>query len=175
VPKGDVVRPTKDRVKASVFSALESRSLIEDAVVLDLYAGSGALGIEAVSRGAAHATLVDHTGAALAAARANVAAVGLADRITVVGGDASRFVAGARGRTFDLVFVDPPYDTPTTDVVALGAAAAELTPGGVIVLERPTRPQPDDLGELTAPSGWRESWRRTFGDTLVVFWTSDSD
>ena len=77
------VRPTKDRVKASVFSALDARGLLDDAVVLDVFAGCGALGLEALSRGAAQASFTDTDRLAIAAVRENVAALGMADRAVV--------------------------------------------------------------------------------------------
>ena len=160
------VRPTKDRVKAAVFSALDARGLLVDAVVLDLYAGCGALGLEAVSRGAAVATLVDNDRAAQVALRANVEALGVASQVQVLA--ASAETAARSGRTVDLVFVDPPYDLAAEVVDALLVELVQRTPGGTIVLERPARgvlPQP--------PSGWVSTWQRTFGDTLIVFLQED--
>jgi 16S rRNA (guanine966-N2)-methyltransferase len=110
-PAGTTTRPTSDRVREATFNALGSLGAIESADVLDLFAGSGALGIEALSRGAAHATFVDQDRAARAAVAANLAACGLADRAEVVASTAERFVADAvrAGRRFDLALLDPPY------------------------------------------------------------------
>lgn len=165
VPKGDAVRPTKDRVKAAIFSALDSRGLLHGASVLDLYAGSGSLGIEAVSRGAASATFVESAPPAIDAVRHNVELCGFGPASTIVARNATTFVAAARS-TFDVAFVDPPYET-ADDVLAplIETLAATIVPGGLIVLERPVRSNPP------VPSEWRESWHRRFGDTLVVFLT----
>jgi len=127
VPPGDGVRPTSDRVKESVFSALGPARLV-GARVLDLYAGSGALGLEALSRGAAGALLVERDAAAARAIRANIATLGFGDRATLrVAAVAA--VLGGPGPTapFDLVLLDPPYDTSASELeaalLAVGAAA----------------------------------------------------
>src|SRR4051812_35762041 len=152
------VRPTKDRVKASVFSALDARGLLDGAVVLDLFAGCGALGLEALSRGAAQAVLVERDPAALHALRQNIAALDLADRATVRAGSAERMLSdpgagprgtGSTGTTFDVAFVDPPYETHPEPVAALLSRLAERVPGGTIVLERPARG-----GAVEPPAGW---------------------
>lgn len=102
------MRPTSDRVREATFNALTSLGAVEGATVLDLFAGSGALGIEALSRGAEAATFVDDDPNALAAVRANLASTGLAGAATVVRSEASRFVASRPSR-FDLALLDPPY------------------------------------------------------------------
>lgn len=200
VPSGVVVRPTKDRVKAAIFSALDARGLLADALVLDLYAGSGALGLEAVSRGAAGATLVERHPEAIAAIRSNVATCGFESLVRVEARDVERFVASCTS-TFDLVFVDPPYEFGDDLVEQMLRSVADLAPGGTLVVERPSRPrrargaapEPSERGHVRTdgpmdgptggptggpagwpmgwPMGWTESWRRSFGDTLVVFWT----
>ncbi|MDQ3147020.1 MAG: RsmD family RNA methyltransferase [Actinomycetota bacterium] len=109
-PKGLDTRPTGDRVRQATFDALTSLGVIEDAVVLDLFAGSGAMGIEALSRGAATATFVDTSVAAVAAIEANLATTGLTARATVERVDAARFVSTSTSR-WDLAVVDPPYAT----------------------------------------------------------------
>ncbi len=106
-PPGLGTRPTTDKVREAVFNALGSRDLIRDATVADLYAGSGALGIEALSRGAAHCTFLERDRTALRILRGNLVNLGLEDRSTVVAGDA---LITVRGRTIDLVMADPPYD-----------------------------------------------------------------
>ncbi len=170
VPRGELVRPTKDRVKAAIFSALDSRGLLVDAVVLDLFAGSGALGIESLSRGAAAATVVERHGAALEVITANRGVLDEPDRLRIHAGDVAAFLTSTRS-TFDVVFCDPPYEMTNAAVGEVLAAATTVAPGGIVVLERPTRPQRDDSTEMPHPSDWRESWRRSFGDTLVTFWT----
>ena len=109
-PADRPVRPTADRVREAWMSILADR--IAGARVLDLFAGSGALGLEALSRGASHATFVELAPAALAAIRANVAALGLAGRVTIRRGDALRLVARLEPRAFDLALADPPYTIP---------------------------------------------------------------
>lgn len=168
VPPGPHIRPTKDRVKEAVFSALDARGLLVDAVVVDLYAGSGALGLEALSRGAARVTLVERDRAALAALRTNVAAVAAPADDThrtaeVVATDAMGWLRRG-GPTADLVLADPPYDLGADDLAALVEAAAVRAPGGTIALETAVTP-----GAPPPPAGWLVRWQRRFGDTLVTF------
>ena len=106
-PHGRATRPTSDRVREATFNALGSLGLVEGATVLDLFAGSGAMGIEALSRGAEHATFVDDERSAVETIRANLERTSLAERATVVRSDALRFVAD--GARFDLGVIDPPY------------------------------------------------------------------
>jgi 16S rRNA (guanine966-N2)-methyltransferase len=158
-------RPTQDRVKEALFSSLGD--VVLDAVVLDLYAGSGALAIEALSRGAARAVLVDSDRAAVAAITANLEATDLSGRATVVGRAAGSFVtAGAAGGPFDLVLLDPPYDTPSAEVGALLdalARAGAVIRGGSVVVERAA------TGEVVPlPTGWDVRRERSYGDTLVT-------
>jgi 16S rRNA (guanine966-N2)-methyltransferase len=161
------VRPTKDMVREAQFSALDARGAIVDARVLDLFAGSGALAIEALSRGADTATFVERNRDAVGAIRANLQTLGYEDRAKVVVLDAARFVEGPppSEAPFDLVLADPPYDTPDEDVTAL--LAALMAPGWVtddviISVERPVR------HPVIAPEGCTNGWERTFGDTLLT-------
>ena len=110
VPADVRVRPTADRVREAWMSILAGR--LPGARVLDLFAGSGALGLEALSRGAAHATFVDLLPAAIATIHANAAALGVADRVTVRRGDALRFIQKLEPDAFDLALADPPYTLP---------------------------------------------------------------
>ena len=103
------VRPTADRVREAWFSIVQPR--LDGAKVLDLFAGSGALGLEALSRGAAIVTFVELASASLAALRENVAALDVEDRVRIHRGDALKFVAGAAPRAYDVAFADPPYTT----------------------------------------------------------------
>jgi 16S rRNA (guanine966-N2)-methyltransferase len=107
-PAGRRTRPTADRVREAVFNALWSRGALDGARVVDLYAGSGALGIEALSRGAVHATFVDSDRAARAAIARNLDACGFTDRADVVAVPVERFL-DLLARPFDLAFCDPPY------------------------------------------------------------------
>lgn len=110
IPRGLDIRPTSDRAREAVFNRLHSYDLVDGAVVLDLFAGSGALGIEALSRGAESVTFVDQSPAAIAAIRSNLEAIGFdGAAATVVRSSAHAFLAGSRS-SFDVAFLDPPYD-----------------------------------------------------------------
>ncbi|MDB5069409.1 MAG: rsmD [Candidatus Eremiobacteraeota bacterium] len=117
-PPGRAVRPTPARVKEALFSILGSR--VDDARVLDLFAGSGALGFESLSRGAAHVTFVEKHRPTAEALRASARALGIADHVEVINAPAERAVKAIPGR-YDLVFADPPYatDYPQTTFAAL--------------------------------------------------------
>ncbi|HEX2038688.1 MAG TPA: RsmD family RNA methyltransferase, partial [Acidimicrobiales bacterium] len=148
-PKGADVRPTSDRTRESIFNVLMSLGGVEGATVADLFAGTGALGIEALSRGAAHATFVDRD---VGLVRTNLEAVGLADRATVVRADVLRWVESAPA--VDLAFADPPY--AFDDWLAL---LARLEAGlAVLESDRPIEP-----GER-----WRVLRTKQYGSTVVV-------
>ena len=125
-PAGDDIRPTKGIVREAMFSALSSRGAIADAVVLDLYAGTGALGLEALSRGADRAVLVERDRRALEAIEANVEHTGFVDRARVVRSDVEDFLDAPPPpeAPFDLVFADPPYD----DASAVAHSLADALP-----------------------------------------------
>jgi 16S rRNA (guanine966-N2)-methyltransferase len=156
-PAGRDTRPTTDRVRESVFNALDSLGAVAGATVLDLFAGSGALGIEALSRGAAHCTFVELDRAALAAIRANLSATGLGDRAAVTTGDARRVLASLAlsGRRFHLALLDPPY--ATTDWEQL----LDQLPAEVAVLESDR--------DVPLPPGWVSMRSRRYGGTVVIF------
>jgi 16S rRNA (guanine966-N2)-methyltransferase len=140
-------------VREAVFSSLESRGEVEGARVVDLFAGTGAFGIEALSRGAAHAVFVDADPVALAAVRSNLAATALADRSAVVRSDVMRFLEGG-GDQFDLAFVDPPYEYDAwSEVLALLSA-------GTAVLESDR--------ELAPGEPWRTVKQKRYGGTVVT-------
>jgi 16S rRNA (guanine966-N2)-methyltransferase len=168
VPPGDGVRPTKDIVREAVFSALDARGAIVDASVLDLYAGSGALAIESLSRGAARAVLVERDRTALAAITENISTLGLDADVRVARADVVSFLASPPPpeAPFDLVLADPPYGTTDADVAGLlGALTAPgwLAPDALLAVERPVK------SEIDPPDGLRTCWERTFGDTLMFF------
>jgi 16S rRNA (guanine966-N2)-methyltransferase len=178
VPKNAPTRPTADRVKESLFSMIETlllwgrpeaeiggEEVWAGLRVLDLYAGSGALGIEALSRGAARATFVERDAGAVAAIRANLAALGLAGQAEVRAGDAARAVAAGLPPV-DLVVMDPPYGEPDTlDVAARIAEAAWLAPDAVVVVEHSDRlALPAKLGNLDLQ---RE---RRYGETVLTLY-----
>ena len=133
-PDGRGLRPTADRVRETLFNWLQGR--VAGARVLDLFAGSGALGLEALSRGAAEAVFVERAAPAVRALRDNLRLLGLAERARVVQGEARRYLAGASG-PFDLVFLDPPF---ADDLLAASAEALSahglLAPGAWIYLEQ---------------------------------------
>ena len=162
VPPGDAVRPTADRVREALFSSLGAR--VVGASVLDAFAGSGALGLEARSRGAAHVTSVEQDRRALDALRRNVAAVDL-DAVEVVAGDVLRLVRDRRlpGAPYDLVLLDPPYALAEGPLATLlGDLVTSLAPGAEVVVERAT--------SAPAPS-WPEALRptdvRRYGSTRL--------
>ncbi|MEZ0163929.1 16S rRNA (guanine(966)-N(2))-methyltransferase RsmD [Kineococcus sp. LSe6-4] len=165
VPPGETTRPTSDRVREALFSALEAAGAVQGARVLDLYAGSGALGLEAASRGAAQVVLVEAARPAAATARANVAALGLPG-VRVVTDRAERFAASPAAVVeggWDLVLLDPPYAVPTGDVTALlDVLAPLLAPAATLVVERSSRtPEP---GWPDVVDGVRQ---RRYGETTV--------
>jgi 16S rRNA (guanine966-N2)-methyltransferase len=133
-PPGDATRPTADRVRETLFSMLVSRiGSFEGLRVADLFAGSGALGLEALSRGAAHATFVEQDNAAVTALRANCEHLNAADKVRIVAGSALKL---AKAEPFDLIFADPPYQQGSgTAVVAAVEAAAWLAPAGWMSIE----------------------------------------
>jgi 16S rRNA (guanine966-N2)-methyltransferase len=159
-PRGRATRPTSDRVREALFSIL---GVVEGARVLDLFAGSGALAIEALSRGAAEATLVDSSRAAIAAARRNLEALGLGAELRQQG--AIPFLRNARseGRLYDLVFLDPPYRRASSLGPELATALEPvLAPGARVVCESDRRaPLELRLRQAAEPQA------RAYGDTLI--------
>ena len=155
-PEGRQTRPTADRTRETLFSMLASRLGSFDGLrVADLYAGSGALGLEALSRGAAHATLIETDGGAVKAIEANVAALGARERVSVRPVSASKLPAS---EPFDLIFSDPPYQPGSgTAAAAAVAKAGWLAPGGWMAIE--TR-----RGDPVAPPGhWEIDAEREVG------------
>ncbi|HWD65621.1 MAG TPA: 16S rRNA (guanine(966)-N(2))-methyltransferase RsmD [Solirubrobacteraceae bacterium] len=156
-PRGRDVRPTSDRVREALFSVLAD---VSEERVLDLFAGSGALGIEALSRGAASATFVDSSATALAAVRANLATLHLAGDVHAL--TAARFLATAREgrRLYDLVFIDPPYRQARALGPDLSAALPPVLSGQARVVVESDRRAPLDL-QLPL------DFERRYGDTLI--------
>ncbi|MBK9178951.1 MAG: 16S rRNA (guanine(966)-N(2))-methyltransferase RsmD [Acidimicrobiales bacterium] len=152
-PRGRGVRPTTDRVREAVFNALGSLGAVEGGRVLDLFAGSGALGIEALSRGAASAVFVERDPVALAALRTNLAGTGVAGA-EVVAADALAWLAADHG-PFDLALLDPPYEFDRWPEV-LARLRASLV---VIESDRAIGPGP----------GWEVVRARRYGGTVVTF------
>lgn len=166
VPKSGT-RPTSERVREALFSRLDHMNVLEGATVLDLFAGTGALGLEALSRGAARAILVEKASAAARVASANVRATGLPAR--VVTADVRAYLGARGGEALtgenDLVFIDPPYDIPEGDMTTvLSALAPWVGPDSLIVVERSTRaPAP------TWPPFLVLEDTRAWGETVAYF------
>lgn len=163
-PAGRGTRPTSDRVREALFSSLEARDALSGARVLDLYAGSGALGLEAASRGAAEVTLVESDRAAASVIRDNAARLGL--RVSVLPVTVTSALGGAAG-SFDLVFLDPPYDLPEE---TLGSDLASLVAGGwlgehaLVVVERSKRSAEPAWPEALAPQRAKK-----YGETVIWY------
>jgi 16S rRNA (guanine966-N2)-methyltransferase len=153
-PDGRDTRPTSDRVRESIFNALHSLGAIEDATVLDLFAGSGALGIEALSRGAAHCTFVEAAPAAVAAIRDNLVIAGVAERATIEVRTAEAYLA-TRPAPVDVALCDPPY------AFADWPALLARVPAALVVCES-DRP-------VELPPGWDAARTRRYGGTVVTF------
>ena len=165
-------RPTSDRVREAIFSALDARDVLPGAHVVDLYAGSGALGLEAASRGASAVTLVERASGAASICRANAALVrrvaprGAEPEITVAAQAAQTFLDHTPGG-FDVVFLDPPYDLGPSELgKALASLARSLRPGAIVMVERSFRsPEP------VWPSGIALDRRKDYGET-TLWWAS---
>lgn len=162
-PKGRSTRPTSDRVREALFSILGEG--VVGARVLDLFAGSGALAIEALSRGAQEATLVDSARGAVEAVRRNLGALGI--EAEVVHSPAMRFLQGARNvaRQYDLVFVDPPYRQASSLGRELSAALLPILAGAARVVAESDRRSPLEL-ELELLD------QRRYGDTLIYIYAA---
>jgi 16S rRNA (guanine966-N2)-methyltransferase len=157
-PPGRDTRPTSDRVREALFNLLASRTSFGGAAVLDLFAGSGALAVEALSRGAASATLVERHGPTLAVAKANAEALGLASAVRPVRADALAFLRRPPAQAFDVAFADPPYALPAIpDLPAL--VRPHLAPGALFALEHDTRHDFADAPGLVLT--------RAYGQTVV--------
>jgi len=155
-PPGVDTRPTTDKVREAMFNALGSLDLVRDALVVDLYAGSGALGIEALSRGAARCTFVERDRSALRALRGNLEALDLEGRSRVVAGDALVLAGGLEA---DIVLADPPYDFDRWDDLLAAA------PGSFLVAESGR--------ELSECDGWVVRRSKRYGRTWVTFYERD--
>jgi 16S rRNA (guanine966-N2)-methyltransferase len=162
-PAGAATRPTSEKVRQAIFNILPA---CDGAQVLDVFAGSGALGVEALSRGAAHATFFETAKPALAALRGNLAELALEDRATVLVGDAVGLAARHQpAAPWALVFVDPPYRSDLAVRAVLALPPANLAPDVVIVIEHDRRnAPPDELGSLLRTD------ERHYGDTRVSFY-----
>ena len=166
VPRGTTTRPTADQVRIALLDALTP--WLPGARVLDLFAGGGGVGFEALSRGAAHATFVERDPRALAALAANVEALALSESARVIRGDVARILPrlAAAGDRFTIVFLDPPYegDDVTETLARLGEGALTAT-DAIVVSQHPTKlPPPAHAGCLAAYRA------RRFGETTLTFY-----
>lgn len=167
-PPGAGTRPTSDRVREALFSAVQSEVDLDGARFADLYAGSGAVGLEAMSRGAAHVLLVESDPRAARVIRENVAALRAAPTARLVTGKvATVLAAGCDGDPYDVIFADPPYALPDAELTAVLAALSDegwLAPQALVVVERSSR---------TGPVRWVEGITgqrsRRYGETTLWY------
>ena len=168
-PSGTDVRPTLDRVREAVFNSLGSMDVLQDANVVDLFAGSGALGIEALSRGVAHVTFVDTSRASTDAVGANLDSLGFTDAATVVRRDAFAVLAAgapALGGPVSLVLADPPYAFDRWNELA--AALVPVLADGAVIVAESDRPLGDELVGVFGATITKE---RRYGGTVVTMMT----
>jgi 16S rRNA (guanine966-N2)-methyltransferase len=166
-PKG--TRPTSERVREALFSSLESMMDLDGAKVLDLYAGSGALGLEALSRGAGHATFVESDKRAAEILKANVKELGFAN-VVIVNRTAEAYVV-AEGERFDVVFADPPYAVTDDELKkVLHGLRHRLAPDALLMVERASR-----SGEPAWPEEVEPLRAKRYGDTAVYWGQVRSD
>ena len=162
-PAWEGLRPTSDKLRETLFNILAPR--IDGARVLDGFAGTGAVGIEAISRGAAHVTFIEKDRRAVALIDENLTSCGVEEGYTIHRGDAATILPGLGSSAFDLILLDPPYDIMTMTPV-LDASARVLAAGGLVVLEHATRREPEPVTRL-------EPVRRVkSGDSTLTFFAA---
>jgi len=161
-PTWDGVRPTSDKLRETLFNILAPR--LAGARVLDGYAGTGAVGIEALSRGAAHVTFVERDRRAQSLIAENLSHCRVADGYAIIRASVVRALAGLGAESFDIMFLDPPYDEPIDDVLA--AAGEHLTPDGVLVLEHARCRTPPER-----PDRLHRTRDVTSGDSALAFYS----
>ena len=167
-PGGSATRPTSDRVRIACLDTL--MPWLGSGAFLDVFAGAGAVGIEALSRGAPSAVFVELDGRALRALRENLGSLGVEERARVMRDDAARAVAtlARRGERFAVVFLDPPYDSPrAAPALEAIASGAVLEPGAVVALQHASKSPP--AAALGVVSLWKT---RRFGETSLTFFRS---
>jgi 16S rRNA (guanine966-N2)-methyltransferase len=167
VPGGRDTRPTSDRAREGLFATIASMlGSLDGARVLDLYAGSGAVGLEALSRGAGHVLLVEHGGRAARVIRENIEAIGLPGAVLAADRVERVLARGPGGGRYDVVFADPPYalaDAAVSQVLSLLAGQGWLAPGALVIVERATR-----SGPVNWPDGFVPDKARRYGE--ATFW-----
>jgi len=169
-PRGRRTRPTSDYLREVLFDLLAQQ--VSGRTFLDLYSGTGAVGIEALSRGAAKAVFVESDRAALAILRRNLEASGFLDRGEVIPMDALQFLrrAAFRSRSFDLIFLDPPYlRVEAAPALSLIASTALLAPNGIAILERSTRSDP-----IPTPGGLARVREVRHGDSILQLYRRET-
>jgi len=168
-PRSGATRPTSDRVRESVFNILQHGSRAENLDgkhVIDLFAGTGALGIEALSRGAAFALFIEQSADARAVIQSNIEALALQGITKLFRRDAAKLGPMGRGKRFSLAFLDPPYGRGLAEQALSGLAAGGwLSPGATVVIEESTK------AALQLPPAFEEWDRRTYSDTQVIITT----
>ncbi len=175
VSPAKTTRPTSDRIRESLFSKLEARDLLESSHVLDLYAGTGALALEAVSRGASVAWMVERDGKAAAVCVANARIVQktlqdeeLEAETKVVNKSVAAMLAGEASTRFDIVFIAPPYEVTNEEVTAnLAALEGHLNADAVVIVERSSR-----SGVVSAPKYLTLDEEKSYGDTVLYFYSN---
>lgn len=168
-PAGRGTRPTSDRVREALFNALDAMTDLDDARFVDLYAGSGAVGLEAMSRGASQVLLVEADPRAARTARDNIAALGAGTTVRLVTARVAQFLASGPDEPYDVVFADPPYAMAETELAAaLTALVAQgwLAPEAVVVVERSSRDAPPAW-----PDGITGLRGRRYGETTLWYAT----
>jgi 16S rRNA (guanine966-N2)-methyltransferase len=167
VPDGRDTRPTSDRAREGLFATISSiAGPLDGARVLDLYAGSGAVGLEALSRGAGHVLLVEQGGRAVRVIKENISSIGLPGAVLVTDRVERVLARGPDGDRYDVVFADPPYalaDAAVERVLVLLAGTGWLAPGALVVVERATR-----SGPVSWPDGFVPDRERRYGE--ATFW-----
>lgn len=161
-PRGVRLRPTSGLVREAVFNIIGDR--VDGARVLDLYAGTGALGIEALSRGAAHATFVEGEAACIEAILQSLSRAGFPDRATVMRGRLPAAAKRLESSSFDIIFLDPPYSDEGAEETLMESARL-LAPGGMVVFEHGSRYNPPER-----PGGLRMAERRVYGDSAIALY-----
>jgi 16S rRNA (guanine966-N2)-methyltransferase len=160
-PEGRDTRPTLDRVREALFNTLGSLGAVEDSRVADLFAGSGALGIEALSRGAESCVFVDQHRGVRQVIEENLRVTGLADRAEIVASPVAAWLFGVASDRppFDLVLLDPPYSTDDDEWAVILEGVGAVAPGGFVVVESDRR--------VPVPDGWGVRKEKKYGGTLV--------
>ncbi|MBP5405180.1 MAG: 16S rRNA (guanine(966)-N(2))-methyltransferase RsmD [Clostridia bacterium] len=165
-PKDVLVRPTTDRIKENIFNLLQFR--IAGASFLDLFGGSGAMSVEALSRGAARVVTVDSARESIALIKKNFAKVGAEKEAQILERDYAQALASLQGARFDLIFLDPPYKADFyEDILCKIAEKDVLAPSGSVVFEHATE------RDLVLPPPWVSSDRRKYGSVTIDFLTME--